>query len=457
MPLQMLTTRATPKATRQAARYTPAGGAERCGMCRHFAPSSSCARIEGPVSAAGWCMLFSRQVTAPHHAGQATALGGPPGVTLDLSLMTPGTLDPRITFTRASTATYFDSSGVMQTATTNAPRWDYNPSTRALNGLLIEEARTNLSLFSADVSNAAWNKGGAILPVVTANQIAAPDGTVTAARVTLSAVNSPDFCLLAQSFTGTVASYTFSVWMRGTVGGEQVYIMLTPGGTYYKTLCVLTTTWQRFTVTSPNLTVATWYNQIGIDMRDATQTSKPAQTVYMWGAQVELGTFPTSYIPTTAASVTRAVDVATMTTAGWFTSPGGSWMAEFISMNPLVAASYRRIVTINLAASVAPIVLENTASRLGQSDGANLFTANAITVGAVAKGATTWAAGTGTACLNGGAVASGALGGGYANLTISGVRFLSNATPAEGMSGTIRRVRYWPRALTNAELQSVTT
>ena len=61
--LQRLALRGTPKATKQAARYTPAGGAERCGMCRHYVPSSSCARIEGPITAAGWCALFSRQVT----------------------------------------------------------------------------------------------------------------------------------------------------------------------------------------------------------------------------------------------------------------------------------------------------------------------------------------------------------------------------------------------------------
>ena len=77
----------------------------------------------------------------------------PPGKTLDLSFMTPGTLPPNVTFTRASTATtYFDSTGTMQTAAANAPRWDYDPVTLALNGLLIEEARTNVLLNSATLS-----------------------------------------------------------------------------------------------------------------------------------------------------------------------------------------------------------------------------------------------------------------------------------------------------------------
>ena len=68
----------------------------------------------------------------------------PPGKTLDLSFMTPGTLPSGVTFTRASTATYFDSTGTMQTAVSGAPRWDYDPAAKTLRGLLLEEARSNV-------------------------------------------------------------------------------------------------------------------------------------------------------------------------------------------------------------------------------------------------------------------------------------------------------------------------
>ena len=73
----------------------------------------------------------------------------PPGATLDLSFMIPGTLDPRITFTRASTATYTDATGTMQTANNDTPRWDYDPVSLQLRGMLLEDARTNLLLNSA--------------------------------------------------------------------------------------------------------------------------------------------------------------------------------------------------------------------------------------------------------------------------------------------------------------------
>jgi hypothetical protein len=53
-----------------------------------------------------------------------------------------------ITFTRASNATFIDSNGLIQTATTNTPRFDHNPATGESLGLLIEEQRVNLLLNS---------------------------------------------------------------------------------------------------------------------------------------------------------------------------------------------------------------------------------------------------------------------------------------------------------------------
>ena len=281
--LQRLALRGTPKATKQAARYTPAGGAERCGMCRHFAAPSACSRILGPVSAAGWCAYFSRQVTYPHHAGQQTVLGGPPGVSLDLSFMSAGSLDPRITFTRASTGTYFDSSGVMQTAA------------------------TNIALWSGDISNAVWLRqsfSGPVVPTAVANQVVAPDGTLTAAQITYPAVSGVNaISSMQQGIAATASVYTYSMWLRGSVGGERVYLQITPNGsTWYSVPAVLTTTWQRFSVTSSALIAGTCYFVVGTDLRDPAAAATPAQTIYAWGGQVQLGLTATFYIPTTTAA-----------------------------------------------------------------------------------------------------------------------------------------------------------
>ncbi len=101
-----------------------------------------------PASAYAQCVINAPAVDACLGGVRINGPSLPPGVTLDLNFMQPGTLDPRITFTRASGAAYIDASGFIQMATVNAPRWDYDPVTHALRGVLIEEQRTNTILNS---------------------------------------------------------------------------------------------------------------------------------------------------------------------------------------------------------------------------------------------------------------------------------------------------------------------
>jgi hypothetical protein len=63
--------------------------------------------------------------------------------TLNLDFVNNQFLDPRITFTRTSSATYFNSSGVLTTVANNVPRFDYDPATFVPRGFSIEEQRTN--------------------------------------------------------------------------------------------------------------------------------------------------------------------------------------------------------------------------------------------------------------------------------------------------------------------------
>jgi hypothetical protein len=383
--------------------------------------------------------------------------GVPAGATLDLNFMTPGSLDPRVTFTRASTATYFDATGVMRSAASNAPRWDYDPVTHALKGLLIEESRTNLWLYSADASNAAWLESGGIVaaPVVTGNQVAAPDGTVTAARVVYPAVSGAGaWTQVTQQIAVAANSYAFSVWLRGNVGGERLYLMTTVDAvTYYRQQATLTTAWQRFTLITPSINGG-YYWQIGTDLRDVGQTSAPAQTIYIWGGQLETGAFATSYIPTTAAAVTRAADVATVPTGAWFNAAGTGTAAIEFNPSGVAPAAYPRLFAD--AASSKGLYL-NSSLQFGVFDGGTIAaTSNAATLGAVSKAAGTLPAssGTSTFVLNGGPSASVALSIGFGST--STFKLMGDNTAFDYADGYIRHARYWPRALTNAELQSVT-
>ena len=94
---------------------------------------------------------------------------------------TTASLDPRVTVTRAlNTATVINSSGLVATVNANLPRFDYDPSTLACRGLLIEESRSNAILYSEDFSNGNWAKTGV---TIGSNAVVAPDGNTTADNV----------------------------------------------------------------------------------------------------------------------------------------------------------------------------------------------------------------------------------------------------------------------------------
>ena len=76
--------------------------------------------------------------------------------TLNLDFAKTKVLDPRITYTRASTATFVGSNGLIQTAASGAARFDHNPTTGESLGLLVEEARTNRVTYSEQFDNAGW-------------------------------------------------------------------------------------------------------------------------------------------------------------------------------------------------------------------------------------------------------------------------------------------------------------
>ena len=392
---------------------------------------------------------------------------------LFLNFMNPNTLDPRITFTRASTATYTDVNGVLQTANNDTPRWDYDPVTHVLRGLLLEEARTNNLLWSSDFTNAAWQKqsaGGPVLPVSTANQTTAPDGTLTASSIVFPAVSAVNtVSQMVQAQTGTAAVYTYSVYLKGAVGGEQIYIFyrIGAGGYSSRLPCTLTTQWQRFVVTTTTLTAAPWNYYIGTDLRDPTQSATPAQTIYAWGAQVELGAFPTSFILTTGSTVTRGADVCQITSGnmGWYSAAASSLFGEFYIPGalPSPTPNVRELCGLSDGTTANRLVLRALGALSSNGvfyssvTGTNNVSAAlpSLTADAVSKQAAAWNGTTGHGTTNGGAIVSvnSALPGGINLFMIGNNSPGANAT----ISGYVRVVQYWPRVLPDAGLQQATT
>lgn len=116
----------------------------------HFTLRSGRVDIERPASPAPvGTNAFEGQISGIHWPG-TVAIAGPAGMTptrarLDLDFVS-GALDPRITFTRASSATRVNADGLIELVGNNAPRFDHDPVTQAPRGLLFEDSRTNLFL-----------------------------------------------------------------------------------------------------------------------------------------------------------------------------------------------------------------------------------------------------------------------------------------------------------------------
>lgn len=233
------------------------------------------------------------------------------------------------TFTgRASTATYFDANGVLKIAAADEARYThaYIDGKWVSAGLLLEEQRTNLLTYSSDFANAWWIKTDAS---VGAGAAVSPDGTATAAKLIESATNASHTLHRSASVTaGNI--YTFSVFLKR---GERKYALVIGIGDLAGLIATVDLDtgaisdgvaevtnvgngWFRVSITTP-ANVSGGPTNIYIAPRTTSGGGASAYQgdgtsgIYVWGAQLEQASSPSSYIPTTTAQVTRAADTST--------------------------------------------------------------------------------------------------------------------------------------------------
>ena len=251
---------------------------------------------------------------------------------LKLDFANARALDPRITFTRASTATYVGRDGLIKTAGEYEARFDHNPATGESLGLLIEESRTNYQDYSVDINTGRDFLTGSTL---TANAATAPDGTTTATRITGSGIDEVTRLGWGTQSTSNTQYNIFSVFVKADSGtpilgfysntfvanNVAFNVDLSDGTTntinapadFVGRVEPFPNGWYRVSVMGlgqgasgswninlvPSLTSA----------RGAQSGSNASASYLIWGVQEELsntGPFPTSYIPTSGATASRA-------------------------------------------------------------------------------------------------------------------------------------------------------
>jgi hypothetical protein len=260
----------------------------------------------------------------------------------------------------------------------NRPRVDF--SLGGCPNLLLEPQRTNLITYSEQFDDAYWFKNAV---TITANSVTAPNGILTADSIVENTANTDHYVSTAGSLTLTAAPYTFSIYCKKATrdwinvnlyNGTDVksaWFNLNTGtiGTVQSGLTAAITDvgngWYRCSITR---TMSTGINYCGISPQIAdnggTYLGNGSTAAYIWGAQLEEGAYPTTYIPTSSASVTRNTDTFALSnvfTNNMISSAGGTWFVDLRNNIPLTRDAFEngiflgdesllnsiRLVTIN--------------------------------------------------------------------------------------------------------------
>ena len=425
------------------------------------------------------------------------------------------TLDPTITFTRASVGTYVGRDGLIKTASNNEPRFDHDPATLESLGLLIEESRTNVAESSEDFGNTSFWL--ATNQTITTNVATAPDGTLTADNIVPASGSAATrylyFDASAYSMSAS-ASYTTSIFVKknglryfalqaidngsgsglragfdldngtvvtsnifGSASGPSASIVEFPNGWFR---CILTGT--SASGSSTGRTAFSFSSALDPNASIGAITADGSSGGYVWGHQVEAGSFPTSYIPTSGspdwatghATVTRAQDTTIIKGTNFtdfYNQTEGTLFGEFTIKDETYSSA--AIANINqepgssYANSIMFVEVGNAQGYFGRtyksSSGINLSNSSSVlnslhpstTPQKVTFGYTTITGGELRAYWNGNNVTS------SSDLskvptTLTNMRIGRGWDGSDVINAHIRKLSYYPKRLPDAQLQGLT-
>jgi hypothetical protein len=362
----------------------------------------------------------------------------------------------------------------LQTAASGEPRFDHDPITGESKGFLIEEQRTNLLTYSEQFDNAAWTK---INSSITSNIVVAPDGTLTGDKLVENTSNSNHSVRNATGVNTGAVTVTTSVYAKaaerdilrlehyevGTIGIAVFDLSSGVVSTSSSDDAVIEDVgggWYRCSITNDIPTGTALLNFFyPVSDTGTPYTGDGYSGIYLWGAQLEAGSFPTSYIPTVASQVTRSPDAASMTGtnfSSWYRQDEGT---VFVDVEPKETSG-----SVNIVYEISDGTYDNrtflngsgsdyrfavTVSGAGNasisvgsfSDGVNQKVAGAYKVNDIFASASNSDTGSDTSSL----------------LPVTDrLTFGTQAAGGGSLSGHIKKIAYYPKRLSNATISALT-
>jgi hypothetical protein len=307
--------------------------------------------------------------------------------------------------------------------------------------------------------------------------VTAPDGTTTADEIAPTATTGGHFIgytTPANVISGT--TYTFSAYVKPN-GTDSVRIRFAFAGFNNENGSHVFST---NTTTSGNCDfriapVANgWYRIQGTVVASSTAVGQPriypnqsnswlgvpSEALYVWGAQLEVGSFPTSYIPTEGSTVTRAADVASISGSnfsGWYNQSEGTVFAEGRTINTVAhgivsfddGSLERWRMGGSGTGSVGLVVVDNGNISANIGPGANSWPNDVFVKGAAAIKLNDF--GVTSKGLSPAVDASGTV------PTVNKMLIGPTEGIANWFDGHLKRITYWPQRLPDSTLVNITT
>ena len=381
---------------------------------------------------------------------------------LDLNFADERELDPRIKFTRSTTATYVDNRGIVRTAQVDEPRFDFDGGTGESLGLLVEESRTNYlcsyMAFGVNKNNAVFSNYSDARFGSESNAFSYTFPGGVGVNGELALANPGNI-----STPGNGIQYTLSGWIKANQAYTLAGLLRDERRQDASYAFDLTTEWQYFSSSTPAGITDDGSGTMYLRLQNDAVIDIPAGLKIDFACMnLEVGGFPTSFIKTDPAApntaVTRPADVATIDDiSSFFNQIEGTLFSDYNSLNPGGSTQQRVFQFMGINSNyVRGFKVFNNQSSFNVIDGVQLFN-KALPVGQKNAGAYRQDD-YGFASDNNfvdGITAAG-------TLSTPMTRCWLNASMAGGgrhvfvFSGHIARLAYWPRRLTDEQLEALT-